>query len=938
MSITSHIHSSVARIRSFLRALIHRNRLEREMETELGQHVAARTDDLIDQGMVPQEAARRAKVELGPVLMHKGNMRASLGLRLFDELTADVRHGLRLLAKSPGFTLIAALSLALAIGANTTIFSVAKQLLYERLAVPHAANLRLLSWTGSEEHVAVHHVWGDWDPLPDGRVTSTSFSYLAYKQLRAQNHVLQDLFALKDTGVNLTVRDQALRGQIEMVSGNYYAQLGVKPQLGRAISPADDTEPGQGAVAIISDGLWERRFGRSSNVLGQVIKVNDTPFTIVGVNPRGFTGARNVQQSPEVFAPLSMQPLVHPATGPASPNTQHRTEAIENPNYWWVMIMGRARPGVSNAAAQAALNTQLSAIVRATMPVRKGEDLPRMDLRDGSRGLFTQERMFAKPMAVLMTLVGFVLLLACANVANLMLARGAQRQREMSVRLALGAGRVRILRQMLVESLLLAGLGGAGGLLVGYFGRNVLPRMTENAWERTEFHVAFDWKVFAFTAAITIATGIAFGLAPAFAAARAEVTHGLKETARTATRRRSGMGGKSLVGVQIALSTLLVIGAGLFLRTLASLNAMSVGFKTDHLLLVGINPPEKRYPAGADIALHQRLEQAFAAIPGVESATAAQVAYVSNELSDTDFLPAGESFQPNAHQVEDLNVVGTDFFQTMGIPILAGRGFGPQDTATSEKVAVINEALVRKRFPGQNPVGKRFRTETHDSDGFANTNPNEWIRIVGVCGNTRYTNLRQEPPAQFILPYVQQKSVGGMTYELRTRLAPDAIVPALRKIVQNIDPDLPLVDVRTQDEQIAADTMQERLFVTLTSGFGLLALALAAVGIYGVMSYSVSQRRSEIGIRLALGAVPSQVRGMVLRESTWIAMAGIAAGMGGAILLTRLVKSMLYGIAPNDPLTLAAGGAVLLLVALVSSWIPARRAARVQPMEALRHE
>ncbi len=928
----------LAPLRSLSAALLHRRRMEDEMDVELAAHVEHRAADLMRAGVSAEDAAQQARMELGPALVHKENMRAARGLRGIDGLIADLRYGARMLRKSPGFTAVAAISLALAIGANTTIFSVAKQLLYERLAVPHAENLRLLSWTGSEDHSVVHHVWGDWDELPGGRITSTSFSYTAYQELRAQNRVLEDLFAFKDTGVNLTVRGEAQRGQVEMVSGNYYAQLGVSPQLGRAIGPSDDAVPGQGAVAVISDGLWEREFGRSPNVLGQIIKVNDTPLTIVGVNPRSFTGARNVQQSPEVFAPLSMQPLLHPATGPVSQNAQHRTEAIENPNYWWVMMMGRAKPGVSNAAAQAALDTQLAAVVRATMPVRKGEDLPRMDLRDGSRGLFTQQRMFARPMAVLMTLVGFVLLLACANIANLMLARGAQRQREISVRLALGAGRARILRQMLVECLLLAALGGAGGIAMGYLGRNVLPRMTENAWEHTDFHVAFDWKVFAFTAAITIITGIIFGLAPAFAAARAEMTHGLKETAQTVTRRQRGPGGKPLVGLQIALSTLLVIGAGLFLRTLASLNAVDLGFRTDHLLLIEINPPERRYPAGADIALHERLEQAFAAVPGVELATAAQVAYVSDDTSDTDFLPADEPYQPDGHQAEDFNVVGTRFFETMGIPIGEGRGFGPQDTAASPKVAVINQALARKRFHGQDPVGKLFRTEAHDADGHANTNPDAWIRIVGICGDTRYANLRQEPPPQFLLPYVQQTSVGGMTFEIRTRLTPDVILPALRKVVHDADPDLPLVNVRTQNQQIAADLIQERLFVTLTSGFGILALALASVGIYGVMAYSVAQRTNEIGIRLALGAQPARVRRMILRESTWLALAGIAVGLVAALALTRAVKSMLYGIAPNDPVTLAGGVALLLLVALTASWIPAARAARVQPMRALRHE
>jgi predicted permease len=918
------------RLRSWSRAVSRRSRLESEMEAELANHLEARAADLIRGGCTPLEAARRACVELGPALMHKEEMRASLGLRWFDELTSDLRYAGRMLRKSPGFTAIAAISLALAIGANTTIFSVAKQLLYERLAVPDAENLRLLSWTATEDHMAVHSIWGDYDPLPGGLRASTAFSYPAFRQLQAENRVLDTLFAFKWTEMNATIRDNPQRVVTEMVSGNYYSVLGVKPQLGRVIEPIDDAVAGQGAVAVIGDGLWEREFGRSVAVLGQSIKLNDTPLTIVGVAPKGFTGAQDVQEAPDLFVPLSMQPLLAPHRAWGSLLGDTRT--------WWVNVMGRAKSGVTDDQAQAILDGQLSALVRGTMPVKPGEDLPRVKLRDGSRGLFVSQQLFAKPMAVLMTLVGFVLLLACANIANMMLARGARRQREVSVRLALGAGRARILRQMLVESLLLAALGGVGGLLAGYFGRTALPKLVENAWERSAIQVRFDWAVFAFTAGITIATGILFGMAPALTAARAEVSHGLKESAQTTTRRRKGMGSKVLIGFQIALSTLLVIGAGLFVRTFARLNAVNVGFRTDHLLLAEIRPPERGYPAGKDIALHQRLEQAIAAVPGVDSVAPSLEVYVADETSRTNFLPEGESYSPYKGQAEYFNVVGNRFFQTLEIPIIAGRAFGERDTATSQKVGIINESLARNRFPGQNPIGKRFVIDTHDADGRRGTLARNGIQIVGICGDVRYATLRADPPPQFIVPYVQQTQVEGMTYEIRTRMKPASIVSALRRAVQQIDPDLPLMNIRTQDQQIESALQQERLFVTLTSGFGLLALALAAVGIYGVMAYSVAQRTSEIGIRLALGAEPAQVSGMILRESSWLAGIGILAGLVCAIALTRLIKSMLYGIAPYDPVTLGCGVALLLLVALASSWIPARRAAGVQPMQALRHE
>jgi len=917
--------------RSWWRATTQRQRLEAEMEAELASHLENLTADLVRAGFSPKEARRRAHIALGSAVVHKDAMRSSLGLRLFDDIASDLRYSARRLRRSIGFTAVATVSLALAIGANTTIFSLAKQLLYERLAVSHAEELRLLSWTGTRNHVAVHHIWGDYSPFPGGRVGSTSFSYPAYLQLRAHNAVMQDLFAFKETGMNATIAGNAQQAQVELVSGNYYGELGVGPALGRVINASDDAEPGRSPVAVISYGLWERAFGRSQTAIGQVIKLNEVSLTIVGVNPKGFTGAKNTLQSPDLFVPMSMQPLVSPHGEDGS--------LLTDPIEWWVNVMGRVKPGTSDATALATLDGQLGAVVKATMPVRPIEDLPKLDLRDGSRGLFYQQRTFAKPMAVLLTMVGFVLLLACANIANLMLARSTQRQREMSVRLALGAGRIRIARQMLVESLMLAALGGLGGMALGYLGSELIPKLVDNAWERNQFQIHFDWKVFSFTAGVTILTGILFGLAPAFAAARTKVSSDLKETSKSMSRRRKGWGGRSLVGFQIALSTLLVIGAGLFLRTLASLNAVDVGFRTDHLLLAEVSLPHKEYPDGKDIAFHKRLVEGFAGTPGVEAVSPTWVAYIADDMSRTDFVPDGEAYDKTKDYGEDYNVVGDSFFSMMQIPILAGRPFGPQDTPTSAKVGIINARLAKERFGSQNPIGKRFAMDYHDSDGKGVKAANEWIQIVGVCADTRYANLRDEPPPQFFLAFSQQPSVGGsLNYAIRTRMNPDTVVPSLRRVLQQQDPDVPLINVRTQEQQIDAATKQELVFVTLTSGFGMLALALASVGIYGVMAYSVANRTNEIGIRLALGAQPRQVLAMVLREATWISLAGVVVGLGAALILARLVKSMLYGLEPADPVSLIAGAVLLIAVGLAASWLPARRAASVEPVEALRHE
>jgi predicted permease len=506
----------------------------------------------------------------------------------------------------------------------------------------------------------------------------------------------------------------------------------------------------------------------------------------------------------------------------------------------------------------------MSAAIHGTMTVKDGDTMPQLRLDDGSRGNGFAAREFGKPVYVLLTLTGFVLLLACANIANLLLARGAQRQREMSVRIALGAGRGRVARQLLTESLLLAGIGGAGGLVLGYLSRNAIPRLMANAWDRDQMNVPMDWGVFAFAATVTLITGVVFGLAPAWLAARSEVSSSLKESAQTTTRRRKGLGGKAIVAFQIALSTLLVVGAGLFLRTLLALNAIDVGFRTDHLVLFEIAPPAKRYELGKDVKLHQRLEQEFAALPGVESVSPAQTVYMGDNFNNSGFLTEGEldkgKFDKGDHSVpEDVNVVGNTFFETLGIPMIAGRSFGSQDTESSQKVAIINQALAKQRFPNMSPLGKRFKTFRKSKD---------WIQIVGVSADTRYASLRDEPPPQFFLPYVQQEGVGGMTYAIRTKLPVAELVPALRKVVQGADRDLPIIDIRTQQEQIDANMQMERLFAALTVGFGVLALALACVGIYGVMAYSVANRINEIGIRLALGAQPAQVRGMILQEST----------------------------------------------------------------------
>ena len=676
------------------------------MEAEVQFHIDARAADLIRNGLAPEEAKRQARLEFGAIASHKDGMRTSLGLRWADDLWCDLRYAARILRKSPGFTAIAVGSLALAIGANTTIFSVANEMLYERLGVPHPEQLRLLAFRG-DKNVVVHSTWGDLEPHSRRRPTlHTSFSYPVYQQLRHDNHVRPGHLRLQRHRPHQRHRRRIRPGHATRARLRQLLRADAShPAIGRAILPSDDGAPSTGAVAIISDGFWQRSFGRSPDVIGKVITVNTIPVTIIGVNPRGFTGAKSVQSSPDLFMPLSMIPLLRAEIGTNG-------SFLSSTRVFWVQLMARTKPGVSDEQARAALDVSLSAAIRGTMKVKKDDTMPTLLLDDGSRGLNHSGREFAKPLYVLLALVGFVLLLACANIANLMLARASARQREMGVRLALGAGRSRILRQVLTESLMISAMGGFFGVFLYFLGRSSLPKLFINAWEQPDLILPFHWHVFVFTAAVTILTGILFGVAPAYASTRAEIGTALKEGTKTATRHRKGFSGSAIVAFQVALSTMLVVGAALFLRTLINLNSIDPGFRTDHLLLFDLNPPSKQYPAPKDVALHARVEEALRAVPGVQSVSLTDNPLVANNSTSDDFniegAPEVKRERGDRTGITYSGDVGHDFLSTMGIPILVGRGFTPQDVNSLQRVAVVNQTLVRQLFNGQNPIGKRF--------------------------------------------------------------------------------------------------------------------------------------------------------------------------------------------------------------------------------------
>ena len=921
MGRSSFLHRLVSRGRAWVSAVAGRERLEFEMKTELDSHLEMLIAEFARKGYEPEEATRRARMTLGGTVTHKEGMRAALGLRWWDEFWADLRFAARLLRKRPGFTAIAVTSLALGIGANTAIFSVAKKVMLDTLPVNKPHELRLLTWVSGHER-PVPPVWGDVLQTPNGGLQSNGFSYRVMEELRTRSDVIDGAIAFKDVQMTATIDGEPQLVTSEMVSGNVFDVLGVSPLAGRGLTQSDDAGPGRGPVAIISESYWTERFGRSTSAVGETISLNGVPVTIVGVGPAHFNGLQ-FGVITDVFVPITMQPVL-------LPRAQRSTVSLlNNPQSWWVQMLVRLRPGVPEAQAQAALDVALRETAMATLPATPALDLLHLHLEPGDRGLDYVRGQFMQPSFVLLALAGLVLLLACVNLANLLLARAATRQREMSTRLALGAGRARILRQLLTESLLLSGLGGASGLLLGFLGRNLIPRLIEDTLQPSGMRIDFDWRVVAFTLAVSLAAGILFGVAPAWRAMHADSSHSLKGAGTASQGRQKMLLGKGLVLVQIALAAILLVGAGSFVRTLVELSRTPLGFRSDHLLLFQLNPPQARYTEAQVATMYKQLEEKFAAIPGVRSVSMSNIAIIGDGHSGSTFHVLGAP--PDREEVRvQTNTVGSDFFRTMGIPIVRGRAFNASDTATSPKVAVVNRALAKQFFPGQDALGKIFESDPEDIEG-----P---VEIIGICPDTRYADIRSETPATFYVDYRQKPGAGRMVFEMQTEGEPASVLSAARAAVATLDANLPLTDVRTMQQQVASTTREERMFAELTSGFGLLALVLASVGIYGIMAYAVAGRTSEIGIRMALGAQPRQVRGMILRESTTLTIAGIVVGVSAALLLMRLVKSMLYGIQAGDPLTLAGGVAVLVSVALAASWIPARRAARIQPMEALRHE
>jgi predicted permease len=822
----------------------------------------------------------------------------------------DVKFAFRQLLKNPGFTAVAVLTLALGIGANTAIFNLLDAIALRSLPIREPGRLFFVTTGG---------------PV-------SGLSYATVEHLQRDDTQTGPVFAYRPVKARLNTARQIDVTLIQLVTGNYFKSLGFPAAAGRTLGMDDDRADAPPA-AVISYGCWERRFGRSAAALGQPIRLNGTAFTIVGVTPRGFYGL-DPQAVPEVFVPMQLQPLLEP--GDAKLLTEF--------GRWALTTVVRLNPGVRPETARTRLSTLFQQVVSANAQQWiSAEDLPRVlergvVLRPAAKGAARLREKFAQPLLVLAIAVGLVFLIACANVANLLLVRGLSRQREVAVRLALGASRGRVRRLLLTESALLAMLGAALGLLLANWGERSLMMFLPADATGVAINLDTGHRTLGFTAVISILATLVFGLAPALRATHMPLTVAMSAGGRTAGGPVSSQRlGHMLVMAQVAFSMLLLIGAGLFVRSLRELLAVDAGFDRRNVLLLTVEPKLSGYRdtqlddlgfklVGADLL--ERLE----AIPGVSSASLSSFSQLGNLPGwNVPIKLAARTERGNDRAGAFWKRVSPKHFETLGIPILLGRSFNSTDGGNAPRVAVINEAMARHYFGGNNPVGERFSL-TSGLEALGQ------MEIVGVAKDTKATDLRSEAPRMFYMPFAQFPNAENLVFEIRTALEPSALASAARQLIESVDGGLAVSKVTTLADTLSASLLRERAMATLGSLFGLLALLLASVGLYGVLAYAVTQRTREIGIRIALGAPGRQVRRLVLRQGMrWVA-AGVGAGFVGSLALTRFLSSQLFGVSPADPATFVCVTVFLGVVALLACWLPARRAARIDPMEALRYE
>ncbi len=896
-------------VRLRLKALFHRERLERDLEDELAFHLAMKAEK--DGG--PAAAARRA---FGNETRFREICRELWSLGRLEVWWRDVRIAARALRRSPVFTAVAAGSLALGIGANTAIFSLVNAVMLKSLPVPSPHELRIINWTASEFSVAMFS--GNIHRDRSGGGVSGNFPYSLYRDFRDNVRGFSDLFAFASVN-NVTARH---RGQTFVMdgllcTGNLFQGLGVTPLIGRTLLPEDE-QPDAPRVAVATYGWWERFSGLDPDVLGETVTLNGSAFTLVGVLPRDFTGIARFTRT-EFFVPISAGPLLRSGV-PATAGGARTPE----PELWWVEIMGRLAPGANEAQGRAALEVLFQRMLSAAGTKTK-LTRPAIELTSGHAGPFGPRRQFAEAMNILLGLTGLVLLIACVNLAGLFLARGAARQHELAIRRAIGAGRLRLIRQSLTESLVVAAAGGAIGFALATLGRTALFNFLVPGDEPPRLDLATDARVLAFAAGVSILAAFLFGLAPAIRASRANPAEGLREgPARGAPRLRFG---KVLIVAQVALTLVLLVGAGLFARSLSNVWRIDPGFDPDSLLVFRLDPSQAGYAEKRLVDFYDGASESIAAIPGVRDVSFSNTRLVSGSMSIGGFtIPgltpkAGEQWQ--AHHLR----VGDSFFSTMGIPLLLGREFARSDSESAPKVAVVNESFVRMFMPNEHPIGRNVVMGTSE------------FRIVGVCGDAKYSDLTSPAPATIYFPFRQNsRFLRGMHFAVRTAVPPESVVGAVRRAVAGHDSSVPISQVATQARTIDLSVARFRTFAVLCAAFAQLALLLSAIGLYGVLAYNVERRTREMGIRLALGARAADVSRIVWRDALTLALAGTAAGVPAVYAGGRLIHSYLFGVESTDPLTVAAAALLLLSIAGLAAWIPARRAAALEPMTILRQE
>jgi macrolide transport system ATP-binding/permease protein len=900
----------------------HRHQFESELDEEMRHHLALKAE----QGGSIVAANR----QFGNVTLWKEKSRAMWTWTFWEQFAQDIRYALRTMRANKLFTVIAAVSLALGIGANTAIYSFMDAIMLRALPVRHPEQLLIVNWRARGDSAVVNSHTGNSYEEPGGGVTSPNYPFQAYEFLRDHNHSFSTLFGYARAGrLNLMVDGQAELGDAQYVSGGYFRGLGVRPAAGRLIGPEDD-KPGAVPVVTITYNFWQRRFAGSAGVVGKSILLNGKPFTVAGVSAPEFVGV-TPQSIPQVFIPVRQ-------LGSVDLNTYESAGSRFNDgHFYWIEMMGRLRPAVSLRQAQTDLAGQFQQWVAGT--VRNEQDrktLPKLWLQEGGSGVDSLRRRYSKPLYILMTMVALILTIACANIANLLLARSIARRREMAVRLSLGAGRLRVMRQLLTESILLALCGGLLGIFVATLGIRALTWLLANGRDNFTLGAQLDWRVLAFTLLIALATGFLFGLAPAIQATKVDITPALKETRASSPRaRRSGMPfGLShiLVVTQIATSLLLVASAGLFVRTLANLHSVNVGFNRENILLFGVDAAQAGYQDGALKKFYAELQRRLSSTPGVRGATMTHMPLVAGGTSSTDVVIPGLSGTSGKRLTTSTMQIGPQFFATMQIPLLLGRPLDERDREGAPITAVVNQVFAERYFPGVSPLGRHFAFGGKDGVD---------TQIVGVARTARYSSLTSEIPPVVYLSYLQagkNRPLVQMYFELRTAGDPLSLANTVRRIVHVVGPRVPVADVTTQSRQIDETIVQQRTFADLCTCFGVLALVMACLGLYGTMAYAVTRRTGEIGVRMALGAARRRIVWMVLREVLLLGAVGVLIGSAAVWETTTFLQSFLFGLKPNDPLTLGTTAAILIACAALAGYAPAWRASRIDPMTALRHE